>query len=148
MATIYTATATSTGGRDGGVRSADGVLDLQLAVPKELGGPGGAKTNPEELFAAGYAACFHSALKLLAGQRKLSIRDSTVTAKVGIGTNDAGGFALEVDLAVTLPTVDDAQATELVRAAHAVCPYSNATRNNIPVRLAVTTGAATPVAVA
>jgi Ohr subfamily peroxiredoxin len=146
MPSIYKTTVTSTGGRDGAVKSADGVLDLQLAVPKELGGPGGAKPNPEELFAAGYAACFHSALKLVAGQQKLSIRDSTVSATVGIGPNDAGGFALEVDLAISLPTVDAAKAEELVRAAHTVCPYSNATRNNIPVRLAVTTDAAPPVA--
>ncbi len=148
MASVYTTTVTSTGGRDGGVRSADGVLDLQLAVPKEMGGPGGAKSNPEQLFAAGYAACFHSALKLIAGQQKLSIHNSTVTATVGIGPNDAGGFALEVDLAVALPSVDASKAQELVRAAHTVCPYSNATRNNIPVRLAVTTDAAQPVAVA
>ncbi len=147
MSVVYTTSVTSTGGRDGAVRSADGILDLQLAVPKELGGPGGAKSNPEELFAAGYAACFHSALKLLAGQQKLSIHNSTVTATVGIGPNDAGGFALEVDLAVALPSLDAAKAGELVRAAHAVCPYSNATRNNIPVRLAVTTDAQPPVAV-
>jgi Ohr subfamily peroxiredoxin len=139
MPILYTASATSTGGRDGGVRSADGVLDLQLATPKELGGPGGAKTNPEELFAAGYAACFHSALKLVAGQQKLSIHNSTVTAKVGIGPNDAGGFGLEVDIAVSLPSLDEAKAQEVVRTAHSVCPYSNATRNNVPVRLAVTT---------
>jgi Ohr subfamily peroxiredoxin len=146
MAVAYSTTVTSTGGRDGAVRSADGVLELQLALPKELGGPGGAKTNPEQLFAAGYAACFHSALKLVAGQQKLSIHDSTVTATVGIGPNDAGGFALEVDLAVSLPSLDAAKAQEVVRIAHTVCPYSNATRNNIPVRLAVTTTADPPVA--
>jgi len=146
MAAAYSTTVTSTGGRDGAVRSADGVLDLQLALPKELGGPGGAKTNPEQLFAAGYAACFHSAIKLVAGQQKLSIHDSTVTATVGIGPNDAGGFALEVDLAVSLPSLDEAKAQEVVRVAHTVCPYSNATRNNIPVRLAVTTTADPPVA--
>ncbi len=146
MAILYSATVTSTGGRDGAVRSADGVIDLQLAVPKELGGPGGPKSNPEELFAAGYAACFHSALKLVAGQQKLSVHNSTVTATVGIGPNDAGGFSLEVDLAVSLPSLDAAKAGELVRAAHQVCPYSNATRNNIPVRLAVTTDAQPAVA--
>lgn len=139
MAVTYTTTVTSTGGRDGAVRSADGVLDLQLAVPKELGGPGGAKANPEMLFAAGYASCFHSALKLVAGQQKLSIHNSVVVATVGIGPTDAGGFALEVDLTVSLPSVDPAKAQELATAAHAVCPYSNATRNNIPVRIAVST---------
>lgn len=146
MAVLYSTSVTSTGGRDGAVRSADGVLDLQLAVPKELGGPGGPKANPEELFAAGYAACFHSAIKLVAGQQKRSIHDSTVTATVGIGPNEAGGFALEVDLAVSLPEWDPAAAQELVRSAHTICPYSNATRNNIPVRLAVTTDAQPPVA--
>ncbi len=146
MAVVYATTVTSTGGRDGAVRSADGVLDLKLAVPKELGGPGGSKSNPEQLFAAGYAACFHSALKLIAGQQKLSIHDSTVTATVGIGPTDAGGFALEVDIAVSLPGLEAAKARELVHAAHGVCPYSNATRNNIPVRLAVTTDAQPPVA--
>ncbi len=147
MASIYSTTVTSTGGRDGIVRSADGTLDLALAMPKELGGPG-AKPNPEMLFAAGYAACFHSALKLVAGKQKLSILNSTVTATVGIGPTDDGGFTLEVDLAVSLPSLDDAKAQELVRAAHAVCPYSNATRNNIPVRLTVTKDAQPPVPVA
>jgi osmotically inducible protein OsmC len=146
MASIYKITVTSTGGRDGAVKSADGVLDLQLAVPKEMGGPGGAKPNPEELFAAGYAACFHGALKLVAGQQKISVLRSTVSATVGIGPNDAGGFTLEVDLAISLPGMDQAKAEELVRAAHTVCPYSNATRNNIPVRLAVTTDSQPPVA--
>jgi len=146
MAILYTTSVTSFGGRDGAVKSADGILDLQLAIPKEMGGPGGAKPNPEELFAAGYAACFHGALKLVAGQQKLSIHNSTVTASVGIGPNDAGGFGLEVDLAVSVPSLDQAKAEELVRAAHTVCPYSNATRNNIPVRLAVTTDAQPPVA--
>ncbi len=145
MAVLYSTSVTSMGGRDGAVKSADGIIDLELAVPKELGGPGGAKPNPEELFAAGYAACFHGALKLVAGQQKLSIHRSTVTATVGIGPNDAGGFALEVDLAVSVPSLDRAKAEELVRAAHTVCPYSNATRNNIPVRLAVTTDAEPPV---
>jgi len=135
MNILYTATVTSTGGRDGGVKSDDGLIDLQLALPKGLGGPGG-KTNPEQLFAAGYAACFHSALKMLAGQQKLSIHDSRVVAEVGIGQKD-GGFSLEVDLHVSLPGVGAETAESLIRAAHAVCPYSNATRNNIPVRLAL-----------
>ncbi len=147
MAVAYTTTAVSTGGRDGAVRSTDGILDLSLAVPKAIGGPGGDKPNPEMLFAAGYAACFHGALKLVAGQQKLSIHNSTVSTTVGIGPNETGGFTLEVDIAVSLPSVDAQKAQELVNAAHAVCPYSNATRNNIPVRLAVTTDAAQTVAV-
>jgi Ohr subfamily peroxiredoxin len=148
MAIIYTASATATGGRDGGVKSADGVLDLQLAIPKEMGGPGGAKTNPEELFAAGYAACFLGALKVVAGKEKLSVHDATVTAAVGFGPNDAGGFGIEVDLAVDVPRLETEKAKALVHDAHQLCPYSNATRNNIPVRLTVTTGAGEPVPVA
>ena len=137
MSILYTAEATAIGGRDGGVKSADGVLDLQLAIPKELGGPGGAKTNPEELFAAGYSACFLSALKLVAGRDKVNVHDAAVTAKVGIGPNDAGGFGLEVELDVVLPKAELAAAEAVVRAAHQVCPYSNATRGNIPVKLTV-----------
>ena len=136
MNVLYTAEATSTGGRDGGVRTADGVLDLQLAVQKELGGPGGPKTNPEELFAAGYAACFHSALKLAAGKAHVPVRNSTVTARVGIGP-EGESFALDVDLRVSLPGVEPAKAEELVRAAHSLCPYSKATRGNVDVRLEV-----------
>lgn len=136
MEIIYSTGATSTGGRDGSVRSTDGLLDLQLAVPKEMGGPGG-KPNPEELFAAGYAACFHSALKLVAGQEKLSIHKSTVDAQVGLGKNAAGGFGLEVALTVALPSVATDVAEKLVRRAHEVCPYSNATRGNVDVRLSI-----------
>jgi Ohr subfamily peroxiredoxin len=147
MGTLYTAEATAVGGRDGGVKSADGVLDLSLAVPKELGGPGGAKTNPEELFAAGYSACFHSALKLVASKAKVNVHDSTVTARVGIGPNDAGGFGLEVELDVVLPKADLESAESVVRAAHQVCPYSNATRGNIPVKLTVAASGAAPIAV-
>lgn len=146
MPVVYSTSVSSTGGRDGSVRSANGVIDLQLAIPKEMGGPGGDKPNPEMLFAAGYAACFHGALKLVAGQQKISVYHSTVTATVGIGPNDAGGFGLEVDLAISMPGMDPAKAHELVDAAHVVCPYSNATRNNIPVRLSVTTDAAASVA--
>ena len=138
MSILYTAEATAIGGRDGGVKSADGVLDLQLAIPKEMGGPGGAKTNPEELFAAGYSACFLSALKLVAGRDKVNVHDAAVTAKVGIGPNDAGGFGLEVELDVVLPKAELAAAEAVVRAAHQVCPYSNATRNNVPVTLSTT----------
>lgn len=134
---LYRAQATATGGRDGRAVSSDGILDVKLAMPKELGGAGGAATNPEQLFAAGYSACFLSALKFVATQRKLPLpADTTVTAKVGIGPIPAG-FGLEVDLAVSLPGVEREAATALVDAAHKVCPYSNATRGNIDVRLSV-----------
>jgi osmotically inducible protein OsmC len=143
MAAIYTAVASATGnGRAGHVRSSDGVLDLDLAIPKEMGGPGGALTNPEQLFAAGYSACFHSALKLVAGKQKTDITGSIVTGEVGIGPNDAGGFALEVTLRVEFGTVDQATGEALVAAAHQVCPYSNATRGNIDVKLEVVTASA------
>jgi len=145
MGTLYTAEATAVGGRDGGVKSADGVLDLSLAVPKELGGPGGAKTNPEELFAAGYSACFLGALKVVAAGHKVNIHDANVTAKVGIGPNDAGGFALEVELAVALPKAEAEGAATVVRAAHQVCPYSNATRGNVPVKLTVSASGSAPI---
>lgn len=134
MNILYTAEATSTGGRDGGVKTADGSLDLQLAVQKELGGPGGSHTNPEDLFAAGYAACFHSALKMVAGKLHVPVRDSVVTARVGIGP-EGESFALDVDIRVALPGVEAAKAEELVHTAHTLCPYSKATRGNINVRL-------------
>jgi len=138
MPTLYTAVASSTGnGRNGHVRSSDGLLDLDLATPKEMGGAGGA-SNPEQLFAAGYAACFHSALKGAAKQQSVTLTDSAVTAEVGIGPNDAGGFGLSVTLAVELSGVDQATAESVVEAAHTVCPYSNATRGNIDVRLETT----------
>ena len=138
MAALYTAVATATGdGRNGHARSSDGLLDVELATPKEMGGAGGA-TNPEQLFAAGYAACFHSALKLVARAQKLPITDSAVTAEVGIGSNDAGGFGLTVALEVELGGIDQAAADDLVEAAHQVCPYSNATRGNVPVTLSAT----------
>lgn len=135
MPALYTAVATATGdGRDGRTRSSDGLVDHELAVPKEMGGAGGA-TNPEQLFAAGYAACFHSALKLVARRAGASVTDSAVTAEVGIGPNGDGGFGLEVALRVELGGVDQATADALVEAAHGVCPYSNATRGNVPVVL-------------
>ena len=140
MAAVYTASATATGdGRSGHTRSSDGVIDIDLAIPKEMGGPGGAYANPEMLFAAGYAACFHGALRLVAGKQKADTTGSAVTAEVGIGPNGEGGFALEVTLNVNLPALDQATAEALVETAHQVCPYSNATRNNIPVKLVVTT---------
>ena len=138
MKTIYTAEALATGeGRNGHARTSDGRLDLDLAIPEARGG-NGEGTNPEQLFAAGYAACFHSALQLVARQAKADITDSAVGARVGIGPNDAGGFQLEVTLEVTLPNLahDDAQA--LADKAHQVCPYSNATRGNIDVTVTVT----------
>jgi Ohr subfamily peroxiredoxin len=137
---LYTAVATATGdGRDGHARTSDGLLDLDLAIPKEMGGAGGA-TNPEQLFAAGYAACFHSALKVVASRDKQRISDSAVTAEVGIGADDAGGFGLRVTLSVELGGVDQDTADRLVAAAHEVCPYSNATRGNVPVTLETTVG--------
>ena len=139
MSAVYTAVATATGeGRNGHTRTDDGLIDLDLAVPKEMGGPGGG-ANPEQLFAAGYAACFHGALKLVARQRKATFTDSAVTAEVGIGPNDAGGFALEVTLRVELSGIEQAAAEQLVEAAHQVCPYSNATRGNVPVTLETVT---------
>jgi lipoyl-dependent peroxiredoxin len=140
MAKLYNTAALSTGdGRIGHVRSADGALDLDLAVPKELGGAGGA-TNPEQLFAAGYAACFHSALKHVARSRKIALTGTAVTAAVGLDPTDQGGYALVVDLSAEVGGVDQATAEELVAAAHEVCPYSNATRGNIPVTLTATAG--------
>ncbi|MEU5693548.1 organic hydroperoxide resistance protein [Actinosynnema sp. NPDC020468] len=139
MRVLYTAEAVAVGdGRDGEVRTSDGVLDEQLATPVELGGPGGDKTNPEQLFAAGYAACFHSALKVVARAAKVRLGETEVTARVGIGPNDAGGFQLAVDLVVRIPDVDQAVADDLVAKAHQVCPYSNATRGNIEVALTAT----------
>jgi Ohr subfamily peroxiredoxin len=138
MTALYTAVATATGeGRNGHARSSDGLVDVDLATPKEMGGAGGA-TNPEQLFAAGYAACFHSALKVVARQQNLAITDSAVTAEVGIGKNDAGGFGLEVALHVELGGVDQAAADTLVEAAHQLCPYSTAIRGNVPVTLSAT----------
>jgi Ohr subfamily peroxiredoxin len=134
---LYTATATATGGRDGRAVSSDAILDVKLATPRELGGQGGAATNPEQLFAAGYSACFIGALKFVAGQKKLALpADTSITGKVGIG-QIPGGFGLEVELDVSLPGLGQAAAEELVAAAHQVCPYSNATRGNIEVRLNV-----------
>jgi len=137
---LYTAVATATGeGRDGHTRSSDGLVDVDLAVPKEMGGAGGA-TNPEQLFAAGYAACFHSALKMVARRNGATFSDSAVTAEVGIGPNDTGGFGLSVTLRVELGGIDQAGAEQLVEAAHQVCPYSNATRGNIAVVLETIVG--------
>jgi Ohr subfamily peroxiredoxin len=136
---LYKTEVRVTGGRDGRAEALDGSLNVKLALPKELGGAGGEGNNPEQLFAAGYAACFFSAMKGVAAQNKhLKVpSDSTVTATVGIFQRNDGGFALNVDLAVDLPGVDRPLAEELVQKAHEICPYSNATRNNIDVGLTV-----------
>ena len=135
---MYTAQAQALAGREGRVFSAGGHIDLALAPPKAMGGSG-AGTNPEQLFAAGYAACFHSAMLYVARQQKLDTSGSSVAGHVSIGMNPAGpGFALAVELAVALPSLPQAGAEALVAAAHQVCPYSNATRGNIPVTLTVT----------
>jgi osmotically inducible protein OsmC len=135
---IYTAVATSDGdGRNGHVRSNDGLIDTDVRTPREMGGAGGA-TNPEQLFAAGYAACFHSALKASSKQHGVTIEDSTVTAEVGIGPNGEGGFGLAVTLHVELGGgVSQEDAEKAVALAHQVCPYSNATRGNVEVTLEV-----------
>ena len=137
MEIVYTAEVTSTGdGRNGTVTSSDGIIDVPVRTPKEMGGQGGA-TNPEQLFAAGYSACFHSALKLIGRREKVSVDGTTVTARVGIGPNGAGGYGLAVTLVVNVPGVDHDTAVRLAEAAHQVCPYSNATRGNIDVQLEV-----------
>ena len=137
MNVLYTATATATGdGRNGHTASDDGLLAVDVRVPQSMGGPGGA-TNPEQLFAAGYAACFHSALKFVAGGQGVDVSGSEVSASVSIGMLPAGGFGLAVELDVALPALDRDAAQALVEQAHQVCPYSNATRGNIDVRLVV-----------
>jgi lipoyl-dependent peroxiredoxin len=134
----YTTSATATGGRDGHAATKDGALDVKLSTPKELGGGGGPGNNPEQLFAAGYAACFLGAMKFVASQGGPKVpNDASVTSTVGIGPRSEGGFGIDVQLDVSLPGLDRAQAQELVEKAHQVCPYSNATRNNVPVRLNV-----------
>ena len=133
---LYTASASATGGRDGRVRTDDGSFELGLTMPKGLGGSGAAGTNPEQLFAAGYAACFGSALALVARQKKIQTGPVTIDAKVSIGPVGQG-FGLAVELTARLPEVSADVAQQLVEAAHQVCPYSNATRGNIDVTLSV-----------
>jgi Ohr subfamily peroxiredoxin len=130
---LYTATATAEGGREGRSATDDGRLDVTVSVPSELGGPGKG-TNPEQLFAAGFAACFHSALAVVARKARTDITGSTVTAKVGMGPAEgAVGYGLQVDLVITLPGVERESAEQLVKQADSVCPYSNAVRGNVPV---------------
>jgi lipoyl-dependent peroxiredoxin len=132
---LYTAHAHVTGGRDGSAQIPDSKLDLRLTTPKELGGGGGDGTNPEQLFAAGYSACFIGAMKFVGARDKIDVpKDLAVDGSVGIG-QIPNGFGIEVELKISLPGMDRAQAQELVDRAHIVCPYSNATRNNIDVKL-------------
>ena len=137
---LYTAQATATGGRTGTARTPDGTLDLKLTTPRELGGPGGPGTNPEQLFAAGYSACFIGAMKAVAGRQKIALpAEVSITSDVGIGplTGKPGAFGIQVAMAISIPGMDRAAAEALVKAAHEVCPYSNATRGNVDVSLAV-----------
>jgi Ohr subfamily peroxiredoxin len=138
--TVYTAHATSTGGRAGTTRSSDGAIELTLSTPKELGGAGGPGTNPEQLFAAGYSACFIGAMKAVAARQKLSLpAEVSVDAQVGIGphTGKPGAFGISVAMAIKVPGMDAAALQALVAAAHEVCPYSNATRGNVDVTLSI-----------
>ena len=137
MSILYRTQATATGGRTGQASTSDGAVSVALSTPKELGGAGGEGNNPEQLFAAGYAACFLGALKYVAAQRKVKLaEEANVTAAVGIGPRDDGqGFGLDVALTIALPGVDATTAQELVDQAHIVCPYSHATRNGLDVRL-------------
>ena len=134
----YRTSARATGGRDGHSATLDGALDVKLSRPKELGGAGGSGVNPEQLFAAGYAACFLSAMQFVATQGGPKVPPGAdVTATVGIGPRSEGGFGLEIALEVSLPGLDRAEAEALVAKAHEVCPYSNATRNNVDVQVSI-----------
>ncbi len=133
---LYRTAATATGGRDGRAATKDGSFEVKLSTPKELGGAGGPGNNPEQLFASGYAACFIGAMKFVASQGGPKVpNDTTVTANVGIGPRSEGGFGLDIQLDISLPGMARAEAQTLVDKAHQVCPYSNATHNNVPVRL-------------
>ncbi|HVJ53562.1 MAG TPA: organic hydroperoxide resistance protein [Aliidongia sp.] len=135
---LYRTSASATGGRDGHAETKDGSFKVNLSTPKELGGAGGPGNNPEQLFASGYSACFLGAMKFVASQGGPKVpADTTVTANVGIGPRSEGGFGLEVALEISLPGLPKAEAEALVEKAHQVCPYSNATRNNIDVKLSV-----------
>ena len=145
MKILYTAEATVTGGREGHARSSDGKLDVKLNAPTEMGGQGGTGTNPEQLFAAGYAACFESALQGSARRLKIPFEGSSITSQVGIGPTGTGGYGLAVTMHIRLQGVDRASAEKLVETAHQVCPYSNATRGNIDVNLIIDEPAAESV---
>ena len=135
MRALYTAVATANGGRDGHVRSTDGVLDMDLRTPKEMGGPGGQATNPEQLFGAGYAACFESALRLVARAQKKPLAETAITAHVTLNATDDRKYVLSVELHGKLAGLSQEETLALMQAAHQVCPYSNATRGNIEVKL-------------
>ena len=139
MKTLYTTSVTAKGGRDGHVKSENGILELDVRTPKALGGASDDFANPEMLFAAGYSACFDSALNLVIRKSRIETGETTVNAKVSIGQTENGGFGLAVELDVNIPGVSQEEAQSLIEKAHQVCPYSNATRNNIEVKLAVTT---------
>jgi Ohr subfamily peroxiredoxin len=135
---LYRTTARASGGRDGRAGTLDGTLNVDLSTPKELGGAGGTGTNPEQLFATGYAACFLSAMKFVASQTGLTVPATTaVSSTVGIGPSTEGGFGLEIALEISLPDLDRTEAEALVAKAHEVCPYSNATRHNVDVKLSI-----------
>ncbi|MBW8359247.1 MAG: organic hydroperoxide resistance protein [Weeksellaceae bacterium] len=138
MKTLYTTSVTATGGRDGHVKSENGLIDLEVRMPKALGGANDDYTNPEMLFAAGYAACFDSALKRVISLSNVKTGVTSVTAKISIGQLDNGGFGLSAELAVNIPGVPTEEARSLTEKAHQICPYSNATRNNMEVVLTVT----------
>ncbi len=135
MKALYTGIATVHGGREGHARSSDGILDVDLRMPKELGGPGGVGTNPEQLFAAGYAACFESALRLVARNKKVALTDVTMTGRVTFNATEDGKFVLSVELHGKIDGVTKEEGMALMQAAHVVCPYSNATRGNVDVQL-------------
>lgn len=137
MKTLYEAKASASGGRNGRVKTSDGTLDLQLSIPKGLGGPGNALANPEQLFAAGYAACFDSALAFVAGQQGIKLSGTRIDATVGIGPREGGGFGLTVRLEAAIPDLPREQAQKLLEGADAVCPYSNAVRGNVGVTVAL-----------
>jgi lipoyl-dependent peroxiredoxin len=137
---LYTATATATGGRAGTAKSSDGAIDVTLSTPKELGGAGGPGTNPEQLFAAGYSACFIGAMKAVAGKQKISLpAEVSITSDVAIGphANKPGAFGIQVDMKISVPGMERAALEALVATAHEVCPYSNATRGNVDVTLTI-----------
>lgn len=137
MKILYTAEATATGGREGHALSSDGALDVSLATPVQMGGSGRVGTNPEQLFAAGYAACFENALMGVARRQKMVLEGASVTARVGIGPTEGGAYGLDVELRIKLPGLERPEAEALVAAGHKVCPYSNATRGALDVRLVI-----------